>query len=95
MTTELSGVDLARQAPGRVAIEQAKKHRSQRKQKPKRRTGQVLRRDGREPLGLGTAITWMMTERGMAGPAAGGDVLGRSTTFSPRPRPNSPATPRR
>jgi hypothetical protein len=33
------------------------------------------RRDGRGPLGLGTAITAMMTERGLADPAAGGSVL--------------------
>ncbi|GAA1709389.1 hypothetical protein [Streptomyces yatensis] len=35
------------------------------------------RRDGREPLGLGTAITMMMTERGMVAPAAAGGVLAR------------------
>ncbi|WP_411146621.1 hypothetical protein [Streptomyces sp. x-80] len=33
------------------------------------------RRDGRGPLGLVTAITPMMTERGLADPAAGGSVL--------------------
>ncbi|MFF3981091.1 hypothetical protein ACWGNF_09670 [Streptomyces sp. NPDC055808] len=43
--------------------------------KPKRRTGTTVRRDGREPLGLGAAITTMMTERGMVAPAAGGSVL--------------------
>ncbi|MFI9229905.1 DUF721 domain-containing protein [Streptomyces rimosus] len=43
--------------------------------KPKRRTGTAVRRDGREPLGLGAAIGMMMTERGMAAPAAGGSVL--------------------
>ncbi|MBL1120875.1 DUF721 domain-containing protein [Streptomyces sp. 110] len=59
-----------------AAREQAKKNGSTRKRTPKRRTGQVVRRDGREPLGLGTAITWMMTERGMVAPAAaGGGVL--------------------
>ncbi len=42
--------------------------------KPKR-TSQVVRRDGHGPLGLGPAIGLMMTERGMAGPAAGGTVL--------------------
>ncbi|WP_374101880.1 DciA family protein [Streptomyces sp. MC1] len=40
-----------------------------------RRTGAVVRRDGREPLGLGSAISMMMTERGMVAPAAGGSVL--------------------
>ncbi|MCQ6556869.1 DUF721 domain-containing protein [Streptomyces sp. C10-9-1] len=40
-----------------------------------RRTGTSVRRDGREPLGLGAAITMMMTERGLVAPAAGGSVL--------------------
>ncbi len=69
---ELSGVDLARQAL-LAAREAAKKNGAQTK-KPKRRTGTTLRRDGREPLGLGTAITTMMTERGLVAPAAGGSV---------------------
>ncbi|MFE1271281.1 DciA family protein [Streptomyces sp. NPDC058758] len=70
---ELSGVDLARQAL-LAAREAAKKNGAQTK-KPKRRTGTVLRRDGREPLGLGAAISMMMTERGLVAPAAGGSVL--------------------
>ncbi|WP_086796971.1 DciA family protein [Streptomyces caniscabiei] len=74
MTTELSGVDLARQALT-AAREAAKKNGGARKEKPKRRTGTAVRRDGREPLGLGTAIGMMMTERGMVAPAAGGSVL--------------------
>ncbi|WP_327349046.1 hypothetical protein [Streptomyces europaeiscabiei] len=53
--TELSGVDLARQALV-AARETAKKNGTTRKEKPKRRTGTVVRRDGREPLGLGAAI---------------------------------------
>ncbi|WP_251983039.1 hypothetical protein [Streptomyces violaceusniger] len=76
MATEPSGVDLAGQSLA-AAGEQAKKNRGHRKQKPKRRTGQAVRRDGREALGLGTAITMMMTERGMVAPAAGGGVLAR------------------
>ncbi|WP_413812676.1 hypothetical protein [Streptomyces sp. OE57] len=76
MTTGPSGIDLVRQALV-AAREQAKKNGSTRRRKLKRRTGQVVRRDGREPLGLGTAITVMMTERGMVAPAAGGDVLAR------------------
>ncbi|MEU5810948.1 DciA family protein [Streptomyces sp. NPDC047718] len=70
---ELSGVDLARQAL-LAAREAAKKNGAQTK-RPKRRTGTTLRRDGREPLGLGAAITMMMTERGLVAPAAGGSVL--------------------
>ncbi|MGO4634997.1 DUF721 domain-containing protein [Streptomyces sp. 2RAF24] len=70
---ELSGVDLARQAL-LAAREAAKKNGAQTK-KPKRRNGTAVRRDGREPLGLGAAITMMMTERGLVAPAAGGSVL--------------------
>jgi Dna[CI] antecedent, DciA len=69
-----SGVDLARQALA-AARAAAKNSGSARKGKPRRPRGAVVRRDGREPLGLGAAITMMMTERGMAAPAAGGSVL--------------------
>ncbi|MFE3770831.1 DUF721 domain-containing protein [Streptomyces sp. NPDC059122] len=74
MSTELSGVDLARQALV-AARGAAKKNGATQAKKPKRRTGTVVRRDGREPLGLGAAIGMMMTERGMVAPAAGGSVL--------------------
>ncbi|MGW5070203.1 DciA family protein [Streptomyces cyaneofuscatus] len=73
MTTELSGVDLARQAL--IAAREAAKKNGATTRKPKRRTTTVVRRDGREPLGLGAAIGMMMTERGMVAPAAGGSVL--------------------
>ncbi|OKK05273.1 hypothetical protein AMK09_37590 [Streptomyces sp. CB02488] len=72
---ELSGVDLARQAL--LAARKAAKKNGATRQKPKRRTGTAVRRDGREPLGLGSAIGMMMTERGMAAPVAGGSVLAR------------------
>ncbi|MFE9637021.1 DUF721 domain-containing protein [Streptomyces sp. NPDC006463] len=78
--TELSGVDLARQALV-AAREAAKKNGTSRKEKAKRRTTTVVRRDGREPLGLGAAIGLMMTERGMVAPAAGGSVLARFDTI--------------
>ncbi|MFG2977706.1 DUF721 domain-containing protein [Streptomyces sp. NPDC048331] len=72
--TELSGVDLARQVLF-AAREAARKNGSTTK-KPKRLTTTVVvRRDGRAPLGLGAAIDMMMTERGLATPAAGGSVL--------------------
>lgn len=80
MSTELSGVDLARQALV-AAREAAKKNGTTRKEKPKQRTGTVVRRDGREPLGLGAAIGMMMTERGMVAPAAGGSVLAHFDTI--------------
>ncbi|MFC8270373.1 DciA family protein [Streptomyces cinereoruber] len=76
---QTSGVDLARQAL-LAAREAAKKNGAQTK-KPKRRTGTAVRRDGREPLGLGAAITMMMTERGLIAPAAGGNVLAQWDTI--------------
>ncbi|MER8062679.1 MULTISPECIES: DUF721 domain-containing protein [unclassified Streptomyces] len=74
MKSELGGVDLARQALV-AAREAARKNGAARKEKPKRRTGTVIRSDDREPLGLGSAISMMMTERGMVAPAVGGSVL--------------------
>ncbi|MFE1028573.1 DciA family protein [Streptomyces sp. NPDC058818] len=76
MSTEPSGVDLARQALV-AAREAAKKNGATQTKKAKRRTGTVVRRDGRDPLGLGAAIGMMMTERGMVAPVAGGGVLAR------------------
>ncbi|MFJ1803995.1 DUF721 domain-containing protein [Streptomyces sp. NPDC088180] len=80
MTTEseLSGVDLARQAP--IAAREAAKKNGATSKKPKRRTTTVVRRDGREQLGLGSATGRMMTERGTA-PAAGGSVLAHFDTI--------------
>ncbi|MEU2740100.1 DciA family protein [Streptomyces sp. NPDC007095] len=80
MNAELSGVDLARQALV-AAREAAKKNGATQTKKPKRRTDTALRRDGREPLGLGSAISRMMTERGMVAPAAGGSVLAHFDTI--------------
>ncbi|EDY48727.1 conserved hypothetical protein [Streptomyces clavuligerus] len=40
-----------------------------------RGTTTVVRRDGREPLGLGAAIGMMMTERGLAAPSTGGEAV--------------------
>ncbi|WP_234422104.1 DciA family protein [Streptomyces sp. CB00316] len=48
---------------------------------PTRTPTTVVRRDGREPLGLGSAINRMMTERGMVAPAAGGSVLASFDTI--------------
>ncbi|WP_127353975.1 DUF721 domain-containing protein [Actinacidiphila soli] len=81
MTTkaEPSGADLARQALF-AAREAAKKNGGGQKEKPRRRT-HVVRRDGRDPLGLGKAITAMMTERAWAAPAAGRDVLAQFDTI--------------
>ncbi|MGW1466573.1 DUF721 domain-containing protein [Streptomyces sp. NPDC002308] len=75
----MSGVDLARQALT-AAREAAKKNGATAK-KPKRCTTTVVRRDGREPLGLGSAISRMLTECGMTAPAAGGSVLAHFDTI--------------
>ncbi|MEV6810432.1 DUF721 domain-containing protein [Streptomyces sp. NPDC051132] len=69
-----TGVDLARQALS-AAREAVKKNGATQTKKPKRRTGTVACRDGRDPLRLGTAIGMMVTERGMVAPAVGGSVL--------------------
>ncbi|MGW6286284.1 DciA family protein [Streptomyces sp. NPDC055107] len=81
MTTEseLSGVDLARHAL--LAAREAARKIGATRQKPKRPTTTAVRRDGREPLGLGSAISTMMTEHGMAAPAAGGSVLAHFDTI--------------
>ncbi len=73
MSTKLSGVGFARQTLT-AAREAAKKRGNTQTQRPKRRTGTGVRRNGREPLGLGTATGMMMTERGMVVPAADGSV---------------------
>lgn len=71
---EVSGVDLARQAL--LAAREAAKRNGATSKKPRRRTGTAVGRDGREPLGLGSAISRMMAERGMVAPAsASGSVL--------------------
>ncbi|MGW2183951.1 DUF721 domain-containing protein [Streptomyces sp. NPDC001732] len=80
ITPQPSGVDLARPAL-LAAREAAQRTGHARKTKPGRRTGTALRRDGREPLGLGSAISQMMTERGLAAPAAGGSVLAQFDTI--------------
>ncbi|CAM5653422.1 MULTISPECIES: DUF721 domain-containing protein [Streptomyces] len=74
MTGELSGVDLARQALN-AAREAAKKNGATQTKKPKQRTTTVVRHEDRVPLRLGRAIGMMMTECGMATPAAGVSVF--------------------
>ncbi|MER6917075.1 hypothetical protein ABT354_36000 [Streptomyces sp. NPDC000594] len=71
--SELSGVDLARQAL--TAAREAAKRSGAITRKPKHRITTVVRRDGREALGLGAANGRMMTERGLVTPAVGGTVL--------------------
>ncbi|MFE9700533.1 hypothetical protein [Streptomyces sp. NPDC006270] len=61
---EVSGIGLARQPL--IAAREAAKRNGATRQKPKRRITTALRHNGREPLGLGSAIGMMMAERGMA-----------------------------
>ncbi|MGJ5899274.1 DciA family protein [Streptomyces niveiscabiei] len=80
--TELSGVDLARQALV-AAREAAKKNGATQTKKPKRRTTTVVRRDGREPMGLGMAIGALVTERAWELPAAGATLRERWEAIAP------------
>ncbi|MFE7268027.1 hypothetical protein ACFU9B_39500 [Streptomyces sp. NPDC057592] len=73
MSSELNGVNLARQAL--LAAREAARKNGATSKKPKRRTSTTVRRDDRELLGLGSAISRMMTERGMVAQAAGESVL--------------------
>lgn len=51
--------------------------------KPKPRTASVVRRDGREPMGLGTAIGALVTERAWELPAAGATLRQRWEAIAP------------
>ncbi|MFJ2709089.1 DciA family protein [Streptomyces sp. NPDC087428] len=79
---EVSGVDLARVAL-RAAMEAARKNGAGQKAKKKPRTGTVVRRDGREPLGLGAAIGALVTERAWELPAAGASLRDRWAAIAP------------
>ncbi|MFF3019710.1 DciA family protein [Streptomyces sp. NPDC057939] len=79
---EVSGVDLARVAL-RAAMEQARKNGSGQKAKRKPRTGTTVRRDGREPMGLGAAIGVLVTERAWELPAAGATLRERWAAIAP------------
>ncbi|MEU8718225.1 DUF721 domain-containing protein [Streptomyces sp. NPDC048663] len=86
MTTEtpqLSGVDLARVAL-RAAKAAAQKNGSGRTAKPKTRTTSVVRRGGREPMGLGAAIGALVTERAWELPAAGAKLRVRWAAIAPK-----------
>ncbi|MFJ9380341.1 DciA family protein [Streptomyces sp. NPDC101455] len=80
---EVSGVDLARVAL-RAALETARKNGgSTRTAKQKPRTAPVVRRDGREPMGLGAAIGALVTERAWELPAAGATLRQRWEAIAP------------
>ncbi|MFF3497284.1 DciA family protein [Streptomyces sp. NPDC002795] len=79
---EVSGVDLARVAL-RAATEQARKNGAGQKAKKKPQTRAAVRRDGREPLGLGAAIGALVTERAWELPAAGASLRERWAAIAP------------
>ncbi|WP_069772222.1 DciA family protein [Streptomyces sp. LUP30] len=79
---QLSGVDLARVAL-RAAKVAAQKNGGGRTVQPKPRTTRVVRRDGREPMGLGAAIGALVTERAWELPAAGASLRGRWEAIAP------------
>jgi predicted nucleic acid-binding Zn ribbon protein len=80
---EVSGVDLARVAL-RAAMEQARKNGGGQKTKQKQpRVVRTVRRDGREPMGLGAAIGALVTERAWELPAAGATLRERWAAIAP------------
>ncbi|MDL5206646.1 DciA family protein [Streptomyces sp. ALI-76-A] len=80
---EVSGVDLARVAL-RAAMEQAWKNGGGQKTKQKQpRVVRTVRRDGREPMGLGAAIGALVTERAWELPAAGATLRERWAAIAP------------
>ncbi|MEU3064172.1 DciA family protein [Streptomyces subrutilus] len=80
--SEVSGVDLARVAL-RAAMEAARKNGASQKAKKKPRAVTSVRRDGREPMGLGAAIGALVTERAWELPAAGASLRERWVAIAP------------
>lgn len=80
--SETSGVDLARVAL-RAAMEAARKNGTGQKAKRKPRAVTTVRRDGREPIGLGAAIGALVTERAWELPAAGATLRERWAAIAP------------
>ncbi|MZE72615.1 DciA family protein [Streptomyces sp. SID5789] len=79
---ETSGVDLARVAL-RAAVEAARKNSGGQKAKQRPRAVTTVRRDGREPMGLGAAIGALVTERAWELPAAGASLRERWAAIAP------------
>ncbi|MFC9131875.1 DciA family protein [Streptomyces sp. NPDC057099] len=80
--SETSGVDLARVAL-RAAMEAARANGGGLKAKAKLRMVRTVRRDGREPMGLGAAIGALVTERAWELPAAGATLRERWAAIAP------------
>jgi hypothetical protein len=78
---QTSGVDLARAAL--AAARAAAKTRPTQPQKKTRRAARTTSRRPGDPMGLGAAITRMMTERGWQPPEEGGSILDQWPTIAP------------
>ncbi|MFD6186804.1 DciA family protein [Streptomyces goshikiensis] len=79
---EVSGVDLARVAL-RAAMEAARKNGSGQKARSRPRVVCTVRRDGREPMGLGAALGALVAERAWTLPAAGASLCNRWAAIAP------------
>ncbi|MFD5557647.1 DUF721 domain-containing protein [Streptomyces sp. NPDC127068] len=77
-----SGVDLARVAL-RAAMEQARSNGAGRTAKSKPRPLRTVRRDGREPVGLGAVLGALVTERAWELSAAGATLRERWAAIAP------------
>ncbi|MCX5216188.1 DciA family protein [Kitasatospora sp. NBC_00240] len=87
---EPSGVDLARVAL-KAAMESARRRAPEpasRRALPSRRP---LRRDGRDPVGLGAALAGLVADRAWDVPAAGGSILDQWPTIAPELAPHAAA----
>ncbi|MFJ6069004.1 DciA family protein [Streptomyces tendae] len=80
MSQQPSGIDLARAAL--AAARADAKTRPTQPQRKRRTTSSTVRRPG-DPMGLGAAITRMMTERAWQPPETGGSILDQWPTIAP------------
>jgi hypothetical protein len=81
MSQQPSGIDLARAALA-AARADAKTSPTQPQRKRRTTTGCTSRRPG-DPMGLGAAITRMMTERAWQPPETGGSIIDQWPTIAP------------
>lgn len=79
--TQPSGADLARTAL--AAARAAAKTRPTQLQKKTTRPRRETRRSGRDPMGLGAAITGLMADRGWEPPEEGGSILDQWPAIAP------------
>ena len=79
--TQPSGIDLARSAL--AAARAAAKTQPVQQQKKPARSRREARRGGRDPMGLGAAITRLMDDCGWEPPEEGGSILDQWPTIAP------------